>query len=173
MNTKEIMEIFINRKDVYAIQTKTGYYPVYAQITDDLLQKHLNGEVTIGIYCLDLKNYVKWACIDIDTGETTKELEEAKKLADKVITLFPEFNTIGEFTGRRGEHVWLIFDNKVPAKWAKTLVETRLHLAGIYNQEVFPKQMTLQGKKLGNLVKLPLGIHQKSGKRSNIWHHLK
>jgi hypothetical protein len=35
-----------------------------------------------------------------------------------------------------------------------------------FHLEVFPKQDQLKGKGLGNLVKLPLGIHRLSGKRS-------
>ena len=35
-----------------------------------------------------------------------------------------------------------------------------------FDLEVFPKQDQLSGKGLGNLVKLPLGIHRKSGKPS-------
>jgi len=35
-----------------------------------------------------------------------------------------------------------------------------------FSLEVFPKQTELSGKGLGNLVKLPLGIHRLSGKRS-------
>ena len=35
-----------------------------------------------------------------------------------------------------------------------------------FNMEVFPKQDYLKGKGLGNLVKLPLGVHRLTGKRS-------
>lgn len=35
-----------------------------------------------------------------------------------------------------------------------------------FDMEVFPKQVQLTGKGLGNLVKLPLGIHRLTGKRS-------
>ena len=37
-----------------------------------------------------------------------------------------------------------------------------------FHLEVFPKQEKLTGKGLGNLVKLPLGIHRKTGKRSYL-----
>ena len=74
-----------------------------------------------------------------------------------------------EFSGRRGYHVWLFFEKKQYAKFVKTLIETRLHLNKIYGIEVFPKQTELTpSRKYGNLIKIPFGIHKKSGKRSVI-----
>lgn len=34
--------------------------------------------------------------------------------------------------------------------------------------EVFPKQATMEGKRLGNLMKLPLGVNRKTGRRSEF-----
>jgi hypothetical protein len=34
--------------------------------------------------------------------------------------------------------------------------------------EFFPKQASVKGKGLGNLIKLPLGIHRRTGRRSQL-----
>lgn len=75
-----------------------------------------------------------------------------------------------EFSGGKGYHFWFLFSRPVPAAAARRLLNG---LAGAvsgdltaFSLEVFPKQDRLSGKGLGNLVKLPLGVHRMSGRRS-------
>jgi len=57
----------------------------------------------------------------------------------------------------------------VTADYAQTLVKARLNRVGLNKHEVFPKQTSLnEHRKYGNLVKLPLAVHRKSGLRSEI-----
>ena len=77
------------------------------------------------------------------------------------------FKTVLEFSGRKGYHVFVFFENPVPAKEA--------HVTGKYfadkiqkGLEVFPKQTTLRGLKLGSQIKLPLSWHKESGERSQL-----
>ena len=74
-----------------------------------------------------------------------------------------------EFSGRKGFHAWLIFKRLVAAfkvinlmKLALRELETETGMSP--KVEVFPKQVVI--KDLGNLIKLPWGVHQVSGKRS-------
>jgi hypothetical protein len=75
-----------------------------------------------------------------------------------------------EFSGGKGFHFWYFFDPPLEAATTRRLLErVRASIAGdlqAFEIEVFPKQDAHSGKGFGNLVKLPLGVHRLSGKRS-------
>ena len=64
---------------------------------------------------------------------------------------------------RRGGHLWFFFADKVPGEKARGF---GMALSKKYrlDLEVYPKQEYLQGGP-GSLIRVPLGIHQKSGQR--------
>ena len=162
-----LMETFIHRKDVFAEQQASGaYFPTRRAITTDDIEKHLRGEKTIGVYCLDKDNIVKWACVDLDDKKNPESLlPEANKIYDS----FTEFNRILEFSGRKGYHVWIFFKKPIQAKFAQQFVKSGLNRIGIGGVEIFPKQTELnEHRKYGNLVKIPMAIHRVSGKKSKI-----
>ena len=165
------MEIdkFIGRSDRYAIQTSNGHYVcVDKPMTAQDLKDHVKGTKTLATYVLDDNNMVSFGCIDVDINEQMKTLEETKVVGEHIYTLFPEFERVLEFSGRRGYHIWIFFKKKEPAKLVKDLILTRLRREGYNKIEVFPKQTKLTGKGFGNCIKMPMGIHKKSGKRSEI-----
>lgn len=171
LNAQEIYKIFVNRKDVFARQQNSGaYFPVRRPITIKDIEKHLKGEHTLGLYCLNHGNTVKWACVDIDAHDiTATELRRSREDAYFIYHIFEGFDRMLENSGRRGYHVWIFFPKPVPAEYAQRLVKAKLNRQGYNKHEVFPKQTELnEGRKFGNLVKLPLGVHKKSGKRSII-----
>jgi hypothetical protein len=171
LNSKELKEIFFNRIDVFAVQTKKGgYFPIKREITLSDIDKHLKGEQTLGVYCLDKENKVKWACVDLDGTD----LIELKSRGRIIYNLFKDYTRMLEFSGRRGYHIWIFFTTKVSAEYAKTLVKARLNRLDWANTEIFPKQTSLNENRLyGNLVKLPLGVHKGSGNRSVIIEYTK
>ncbi len=75
-----------------------------------------------------------------------------------------------EFSGNKGFHFWFLFESPVPAQQVKSLLQQMAQPLSkdltAFDLEVFPKQDHLKGKGLGNLVKLPLGIHRLSRKPS-------
>jgi hypothetical protein len=165
--TKEqLYTLFVNRKDVFSQQIETGaYIPVRREITMDDIEKHLKGEMTIGLYALDTDNKVKWACIDLDGID----LDQLKAEAIIIYNQFKDFPRMLEFSGRRGYHVWIFFKTRVTADYAQKMVKARLNRVGLGNYEVFPKQTTLnENRSYGNLVKLPMAKHKLSGKYSEI-----
>jgi len=169
LSVEELYKIFVHRKDVFATQQTNGaYYPTRRPITLKDIQEHLDGEKTIGVYCLDYDNTVRWACIDID-GKPD-ELAKWRKEADIIYSLFPDKPRMLEFSGRKGFHIWVFFKRKTTADYAQQLIRARLNrVKGLHSHEIFPKQTELnEGRKYGNLVKLPLATHRVSGKRSVI-----
>jgi len=166
LSKEQIYNLFVNRKDLFSRQTETGaYIPVRREITLDDIEKHLKGEMTIGLYALDTDNKVKWACVDLDGTD----LEQLKTEAMIIYNQFKDFPRCLEFSGRRGYHVWVFFKPRVTADYAQKLVKARLNRVGLGQHELFPKQTSLNdNRSYGNLVKLPLGLHRSSNNRSEI-----
>jgi hypothetical protein len=166
------MKLFIHRKNVYAVQVKSGdeyiYVPKYEVLTENEVQRHLDGKITLGVYALNEDNTVKWLCFDIDHAHVENSEEACKVIFEKCVAQFGEEAVRIEESGTpHNFHVWVFFAEPIQAVYARSL---GLLILKELNKgvEVFPKQTTLTGKRLGNLVKLPLGLHQKSGKWSKM-----
>lgn len=170
LTPQDLIDIFGNRKDVYALQQDDGsYLPVRQQVTESDIEEHLKGTKTIGMYCLDKNNKVKWACIDIDGKSDIESLKSNLFLSKRIYETFNDYSRMLEFSGNKGYHIWIFFKEKITAAYARQLISSKLNMAEIPKEfEIFPKQTKLTGKGLGNLVKLPLCIHKKSKKRSQI-----
>jgi hypothetical protein len=87
MSQVELLErIFVNRTDCYCIQLKQGYSKVAEPLTNEILLKHLSGEITVGSYQLDSCNYVKWLCFDFDP----EKLPDPKVAVKQVLAVLLE-----------------------------------------------------------------------------------
>jgi len=179
ISTDIFKKLFVHRDDVYAIQqTKGSYIPVKEPIDEDIIEAHLTGRQTIGLYQVKPEeNTIKWACLDIDLTKSVwssesfniedwkdKLLEQAeiskKLLSNKGIPSYIEFS------GNKGYHVWVFFENPVPSSIIKSGFESifsnmRPTANGI-EWEIFPKQTQVNKGSFGNLVKGPNGYHHKS-----------
>jgi len=170
LTKEQMLKLFFHRSDVFSTQQENGaYFPTKRSPTLEDIQKHLDGKITMGAYCLRQDNTIMWACVDLDGSD----LRQMKKEADHIYELFPPNNYIKgrilEFSGRRGYHVWVFFKHPVPAEFGQKLVKARLNTIGMLKYEVFPKQTELnENRKYGNLVKIPHALHRVSGKRSEI-----
>ncbi|MCX8072825.1 MAG: CRISPR-associated primase-polymerase type A1 [Candidatus Binatia bacterium] len=177
---------FAGRGDVYARQwydarnDRTGYVPVREPLDDRVIAQHLEGRITIGQYLLYPDHHVSFAVIDLDPTSAALEqarLEQTDELgglglpalreyASRIVRTARELDvpTLLEDTGGAGLHIWIFFAPRVPARRARAFVRELLWRSGSQPAsvvvEIFPKQDELTGKGLGNLVKLPLGVHQ-------------
>lgn len=183
------MKLFSGRQDCFARQwadkklDKQGYVPVRHPMTPGDAADHLNGRITYGIYLMRSDSTVKTAVVDVDliksfrskrlTSDQRRTVyRESNYLTERIPSVSAEKNLypLMEISGGKGYHFWYFFDPAIAASVARNLLESivaaiRSDLTA-FNMEVFPKQDQLKGKGLGNLVKLPLGIHRKTGKRS-------
>lgn len=184
---------FAGRNDVYARQwydarrDRSGYWPVRAPLTVDVAQEHLLGRVTLGQYLLHPDNTVAWAVLDLDPTAAVLEMVRLEDGGEGALSIRPlvEYATrlvdvatraglaaFAEDTGGAGLHLWLFFSPRLPAERARALLRELLFRAGpqppAVAVELFPKQDRLTGKGLGNLVKLPLGVHQATLRRSRF-----
>jgi len=148
--------LFVVRDDVYAIQSKQDdrfiFKPVRSFITNKVLRLHLLGEITVGIY--PGFNESKWVCIDIDSKEKQNVLN--------IIDHFKKFDVFPclEDSGNKGYHLWVFFKDPISNKMARDIGKEFAD-----SNEVFPKQDYISRDKLGNLIKLPLGIHLETSQR--------
>ncbi len=166
-------ELFIHRRDTYAIQKRKGEDSIYLRqkepLTVDVLRKHVAGELTTGTYQID-QNTVKWMCTDHDGKDKTELKGQVtavrQALLDRDVS---ESAMLIEDSGLKGYHLWTFFEEPVPAPFAYKL--GRLAVSDVRldgRVEIFPKQKNLSANEYGNLVKVPAGIHQVSGKRSEF-----
>ena len=194
---KIFMEVFKGRTDVYAKRYtskktgKTGYSPACRNefskykcdkprvkcnecpfrelipLTEDIILKHLRGEITIGIYPLLPGDLCNFLAIDFDKKTYEKDVAEFWSICDKFdIPVYVERSRSGN-----GAHVWIFFEESISAKIArkmgnillsKTMEKSSLNLDSY--DRLFPNQDTMPKGGFGNLIALPFqGECSKSG----------
>ncbi len=183
------MNIFSGRRDVFARQwadreaQRQGYVPVRRPMTMEDVRDHLAGRRTYGIYLLDGDSTVRTGVIDIDlaapfrdTAKMKKNREMIRREAEYILKRIADMASgqrvkfMAEASGGKGYHFWFPVSGPVPAAEMRSVLQGMVdQVKGdvrCFGMEVFPKQDRLGGKGLGNLVKLPLGIHRVTGKQS-------
>ncbi len=187
---------FGGRRDVYARQwydarrDRSGYWPVREPLTERVVEQHLLGRITLGQYVLYPDNTVSFAALDLDpTAEALEQIRLASDgegalsstaLVDYARRILAaaqglQLPLFAEETGGAGLHLWLFFAPRLPAERARAVLRELLWRAGAQPPavavELFPKQDRLSGKGLGNLIKLPLGVHQATLRPSRLLDH--
>lgn len=185
------LDLFSGREDCFARQwadkaeEKQGYVPIRRPMEPGDVEEHLSGRKTYGIYLLRSDATVKTAVIDVDIAKKFrrgKVTAEEKRLIirerDYLLSRIPELareqamDALVEFSGGKGFHFWFLFESPIQAGEVKRSLERISALltrdVTAFSLEVFPKQARLSGKGMGNLVKLPLGVHRLTGRRSRF-----
>lgn len=145
----------VGRGSDYAVQQRDGrYFRVKKPVTGAVLARHLAGKMCIGTYVLDEEKYCSFAVFDADQADGLTVLRNLQ--AELARQGFPAYLE----GSRRGGHLWLFFRAPCPAEQARAWL---LPLATVRHLELFPKQSA--GRGIGSLIRLPLGVHQRSGKR--------
>jgi hypothetical protein len=120
------------------------------------VEAHIRGQVTIGAYALDRKSQARWICYDADeVGEWEKLCGLAYDLTEERIPSYLE-------KSRRGGHLWL-FTNPLPGRDARRFARQLIVGRDLNTVEIYPRQDELRTGP-GSFVRLPLGVHQKTGK---------
>ncbi len=184
------LHLFAGREDVWARQwadgTKNGYAPVRGPLTPELLRGHLSGSLTAGVYPVRTDDTVTFVAFDLDIRRSAREKAGGDVLAAAALRALVRDAAIGvrdglrraglpvllENSGNKGWHVWIFLAEPAPADLAVNLgraacAALRPASADI-NIEVFPRQARVAPDGLGNLIKLPLGVHRVTGRRAWI-----
>ncbi len=183
------ISIFSGRRDVFARQWvdrntgKQGYVPVRREFTRQDAEDHLSGRKTYGMYLLKEDSTVSVGAVDADlksdfrktpvTADIRRQVHREKAyMISRIKELARDAGTetLVEFSGGKGFHFWFFFKPPAPADAVRSFLTGIMDaVAGdlsVFSLEVFPKQDRLGGKGLGNLIKLPLGVHRLTGKPS-------
>jgi group II intron reverse transcriptase/maturase len=151
-----------------------------APLTAELVLRHVGAHETLASLCFRVDGLVRWLCIDIDVCRASL-LPGGEPLADALLACHADAlnvaRALGELgahplvedSGQKGRHVWVRFERPVPAKLALLLAFAAEDVAGEPPEQVrrehFPDREVLSYGKEGPLVKLPWGLHGKSGRR--------
>lgn len=180
---RHYLSLFKGREDYFAEQYYSYYRPIPRPLDTFYLNQHLNGDATYGVYVLTKGSCCHFFCIDIDipkselkevdfTDRTIKYAYLGKHLKDTMLVLterlrVPQEALLLEDTGGRGYHIWIFVADAISGNIATNFGEILKKNLLPFEIEFFPKQGELTSKrKLGNLVKLPLGMHRKYANRS-------
>jgi superfamily II DNA or RNA helicase len=192
MKLKIFLDYFKGREDCYAIRfegkEKSGYAPkykskyryssnknrlgvskidLYEPVTKEVVELHLKGKQTVGLYPMldDQKTY--FLAIDFDKQSFKDDVKAFAKVAKG-----EGFSPLIEISrSGKGAHIWFFFQNKVLAKEArtlgkvllsKTMLEQRSLSLDSYDR-MFPAQDFIDDNQIGNLIVLPL--NGKSGQK--------
>lgn len=181
--------LFASREGVYARQWvsptgESGYTPIQEPLSPTVAENHILGNYTIGAYPVRLDNTVNYIAFDFDVAKfAVAKAISSEKLWNSVISKahaaacklidVAAANDIPiylEDSGFKGRHCWIFTELPVPAgvakKFGDLLVTQIMPLSSEVTVEVFPKQTSIKKGGFGNLIKLPLGVHKRTGKRS-------
>lgn len=166
-NAGVILSLFEGRSDYHAEQQTDGSYLKCVGLTLKDIEGHLEGTKTVGVYPLK-DGKVTFAVLDFDS--------KTPQARDGILYCREWLKKWGipgfiEPSGSKGSHLWSIFKNWVPADKVRKVYEYLLYcleqdVGTNYPVEIFPKQSG--GVELGNLIKLPFGVHRKSNKRTEF-----
>lgn len=181
--------LFGGREDTHARMWRdgeeVGWSPVPQALTPELLRAHVAGSATLGVYALRLDGAVGWIALDLDA--TADALRRARgdagatrALRDKLhragLALRERLRGLGiptllEDSGYKGRHLWVFLAAPGPGPRVHAVARALAALAPPdpdLRVEAFPKQGQVRPDGLGNLVKLPLGLHLRSGRRADL-----
>jgi hypothetical protein len=131
------------------------YVRIRSDLTYEELFWHFQGCQTLGTYIINEDNLCTFAVFDSDAPTGLFDLAAVNmNLATSGIPSYLELS-------RRGAHLWVFFTEPLSP------VQVRAWLlpyapAGV---EFYPKQDQASWQHPGSLIRLPLGVHQRSGER--------
>ncbi len=185
------LSLFSGREDVYARQWYNprkgiaGYSPVEEPLTARVVRRHLFGDLTVGVYPIRLDGTVVFMALDLDLTRAAMEWarrgrEEAasvrRNLETAVAAALDASEKAGltplvEDSGYKGRHLWFFLEQPERVTVVHSVIRALVRSfeeqvpAGVA-VEHFPKQARRGGKGYGNLIKLPLGVHRRTGRRA-------
>jgi len=161
-------DAFVNRDRPYALQQADGAYRwIYEDCSLELLAAHLAGEVTLALSSSDERGWTRWACLDVDMpGALPQLLGLRDALAEPAGPAGPAALPGLVMGSRRGGHLWLLLDEPVPSRALRYVLRQVLDVVAAQGVEVPAHELYPDrggARALGHAVRLPLGVHRKTG----------
>jgi hypothetical protein len=159
-----------------------GYKPLSGGLTPVLLRDHWKGCHTLAVPVYDDQDRVRFSVLDLDVSRSTidscdhRGLESLReRLRDDALGILDLAHRTGvegllEESGYKGYHVWFFFHDRLDAGLATEFLQTLSRVAGTppegTHRELFPPATKRPPDGLGSRIKIPLGVHLVTGRRS-------
>lgn len=189
VSIQEFMDLFVGREDAYARETcgagnRRMSEQVPEPLTEDMIRQHLSGEAILGTYVQRPNGTSKYVVFDIDiskkillqydykSSEFTAYKQNAAEYALKLCRILLKMGMTGyiEDSGFRGYHVWVFFTGWIPVRYINRFTECIQKELGDsvdgITIEFFPNCARIRAGKFGQKIRLPLGVHIRTGSRS-------
>lgn len=189
IDIQEYMELFAGREDTYAKEITTkekqrSSEQVLEPLTEEVIRRHLTGTEILETYVQRPNSTAKYVVFDIDISkkillqysyggpEFAAYKQKAADCAGQVCRILKQMGLKGyaEDTGFRGYHVWVFFTEWIPVRYLNQFTDcVQKELKEKDNDivmEIFPNNARIRQGKCGQKIKLPLGIHIRTGNRS-------
>lgn len=155
---------FIQRTDMFASQLEDGrYVAIKEPLTERHLVLHLKGHITLGTYILNPDSVTRVMALDADGDNGLVDLSNLSyDLETEGIPSYLE-------TSRRGGHLWFFFERLQEGELVRAFGKGLMNDHQVEDVELYPKQDKLHGGP-GSLIRLPFGIHKRSGQRYPFIH---
>ena len=174
--SKLMYDLFVINRYAAAIQQADGrYITKYFPVTPFVIEEMLKQNGSMGCYQQGYKtDKIKWICFDFDCPD--KDNPDMQSLYNDFVRPFTDIlnelsiNYLTEFSGRRGIHVWIIFNTIFSKKIGFAIVQAlRKKCKIVFEREdihvdLFPAVETSSGNVVGKQVKLPLSCHRSGGR---------
>jgi hypothetical protein len=179
---QDYWRLFVNRR-AYTLQSarphrETGRHcyfrpshkrtGVALELNEDIIRRHLQGEITIGLYAINPDNQCcKWVAIDADYKHAMEDLLKLQyRLGQDGVQPALEMS-------RRGGHLWIFLAAPLLARDCRIYIHDIALRLGVPVKgsglregiEVFPKHDVIAAGGFGNAIRGPLGIHRGASRR--------
>ena len=176
--SEKLYSLLVVNQYAAGIQQPDGkYITCYFPVTPFVIENMLLCRGSMGCYQQGYRtNSIKWVCLDFDCKDKRNpDLNMLYHTAIQPMTeLLDNLNIryLTEFSGRRGIHIWIIFDSIIKKDKGYQIVQKLLELSALqdeiqefWNLDKFPATDSSKGNIVGKQVKFPLSCH-KSGLQS-------
>ncbi|MFN7961579.1 MAG: CRISPR-associated primase-polymerase type A1 [Thermoanaerobaculia bacterium] len=183
-----LLSLFQGREGVHAVESVTRgghrtFVPVQRALLADDWRAHLAGEKTLGLPLVRAGNTCLLGILDVDLDRKTLLAAEGRveellgRALATALRLRAELSRrrvdcLLEFSGAKGYHLWIrLQEPLLAARLRRFLLEVldaiRPLPEGVRVEE-FPNRDRLRSEEWRPCVKLPLGLHGKSGRRCDL-----
>ncbi len=186
----EYLRIFAGREDTYA-KEELGYgrkrclEQIPEPLTEEVIREHLLGKYTVSTYIQRSNQTVKYLVLDVDISKKAflnmdveevirTKLPKAVATVQVIMKILKRMGLKGyvEDSGFRGYHIWVFFTEWIPTRYAVMLaevIESKLeHREEDVTIECFPNKGRIRGGSFGQSIKMPSGVHVRTGKKSKM-----
>ena len=153
----QFSEIFAGNTNGYGLYNDGKHIFVKKPVTKELYEKHLNGELSLGIVPIRADGKCKFGALDIDDHKNSeiKKDFDYKELLEKIKFLKLPLVVCRSKSG--GAHCYLFLTEWVSAATVRQTLKKMSYALGYERGtvEIFPKQDRLKSGESGSFINLP------------------